>query len=75
MRANVAEAVRHREPVHGIEDETDDLGMELVRVLFQKEDEIKPVSVMFWYQMIQWIGDLADHSEEVGNRMRLLIAR
>jgi uncharacterized protein Yka (UPF0111/DUF47 family) len=36
---------------------------------------MKPVSVVFWYQMIHWIGDLADFSEKVGDRMRLLIAR
>ncbi|MEE9356839.1 TIGR00153 family protein [Candidatus Vondammii sp. HM_W22] len=58
-----------------IEDETDEMGMGLARILFSKEDDMKPVSVMFWYQMIQWIGDLADNAEEVGNRMRLLIAR
>lgn len=58
-----------------IEDETDEMGMSLARALFSQEDDMKPVSVMFWYQMIQWIGDLADNAEEVGNRMRLLIAR
>ena len=58
-----------------IEDETDDMGMALAKKLFSKEDEMKPVSVIFWYQMIQWIGDLADFSEKVGDRMRLLIAR
>ena len=58
-----------------IEDETDHLGLELTRTLFKHEDEIKPVSVMFWYQLIQWIGDLADYSEKVGDRLRLLIAR
>ncbi len=58
-----------------IEDETDELGVKLTQVLFSKEDEMKPVSVMFWYQMIQWIGDLADYAEKVGDRMRLLIAR
>lgn len=58
-----------------VEDETDEMGMELARILFSKEDDMKPVSVIFWYQMIQWIGDLADNAEEVGNRMRLLIAR
>ena len=58
-----------------IEDETDDMGMELARNLFKKEDEMSPVSVMFWYQTIQWIGDLADYAEKVGDRMRLLIAR
>ena len=58
-----------------IEDETDEMGMALTRSLFAKEDEMKPVSVIFWYQMIQWIGDLADYAEKVGDRMRLLIAK
>jgi predicted phosphate transport protein (TIGR00153 family) len=58
-----------------IEDETDDMGMALARTLFSKEDDLKPVSVIFWYQMIQWIGDLADYAEKVGDRMRLMIAR
>jgi predicted phosphate transport protein (TIGR00153 family) len=58
-----------------IEDKTDELGMELARLLFAHEDEMKPVSVMFWYQIIEWIGDLADYSEKVGDRLRLLIAR
>lgn len=58
-----------------IEDETDEMGMNLARALFAKEDEMKPVSVIFWYQMIQWIGDIADYAEKVGDRMRLLIAR
>ena len=58
-----------------LEDETDKLGLELTRRLFQHEDEIKPVSVMMWYQMIQWVGDLADYAEKVGDRLRLMIAR
>lgn len=58
-----------------IEDETDDMGLEAARILFQNEDEIGAVSVMMWYQIIQWIGDLADYSEKVGDRLRLLIAR
>lgn len=58
-----------------IEDETDDQGLELSRRLFQHEDEIKPVSVMMWYQLIQWVGDLADYAEKVGDRLRLMIAR
>ena len=58
-----------------IEDETDVMGMELTRELFAREDEMKPVSVVFWYQLIQWIGDLADYAEKIGNRLRLLLAR
>ncbi|MCG6869775.1 MAG: TIGR00153 family protein [Gammaproteobacteria bacterium] len=57
-----------------LEDDTDELGLELTRTLFEHEDEIKPVSVIMWYQLIQWIGDLADNAEKVGDRLRLLIA-
>jgi predicted phosphate transport protein (TIGR00153 family) len=63
------------EQLSAIEDETDEMGVKLTQILFAQEDEMKPVSVMFWYQMIQWIGDMADYAEKAGDRMRLLIAR
>lgn len=58
-----------------IENETDVLGIKVSRALFDHEDELKPVTVMMWYQLIEWIGDLADYAEKVGDRLRLLIAR
>lgn len=63
------------EELNKIEDDTDIIGMALARTLFAQEDSLKPVSVMFWYQLIQWVGDLADYAEKVGDRLRLLIAR
>jgi predicted phosphate transport protein (TIGR00153 family) len=61
--------------LNDIEDETDELGVVLARALFDHEDEMKPVSVMMWYRLIEWIGDLADYAEKVGDRLRLLIAK
>jgi predicted phosphate transport protein (TIGR00153 family) len=61
--------------LNDIEDETDELGIALARALFEHEDELKPVSVMMWYRLIEWIGDLADFAEKVGDRLRLLIAK
>lgn len=58
-----------------MESDTDVMGMDLARALFAEEDNHKPVSVMFWYQLIQWVGTLADHAERVGEILRLLIAR
>ena len=58
-----------------IEGDTDNMGIELTRTLFAQEESLKPVSVMLWYQLLQWIGDLADYAEKVGNRLLLLIAR
>jgi predicted phosphate transport protein (TIGR00153 family) len=63
------------EQLNLIEDDTDELGVELARHLFEHEDDIKPVSVIMWYQLIEWVGDLADYAEKVGDRLRLLIAR
>ncbi len=63
------------EALSKLEDETDDMGIALSRALFAMEEDLKPVSVMFWYQLLQWIGDLADYGEKVGDRMLLLIAR
>ena len=61
--------------LNDIEDETDELGIALAAALFEHEDELKPVSVMMWYRLIEWIGDIADYAEKVGDRLRLLIAR
>jgi hypothetical protein len=58
-----------------IEGETDQLGMSLVRALFAHENDMSPVSVMLWYRLIHWIGNLADHAQKVGDRLLLLIAR
>ncbi len=57
------------------ENQTDKLERELRRILFTVEDEIGAVSVILWCDLIDWIGDLADYAEKVGNTVRLLIAR
>lgn len=57
------------------EDETDRLEAALTKQLFDLEDQLAPVSVIFWYRLIEWIGDIADYAEKVGDRLRLLIAR
>jgi len=72
------EATRVEEMVaelNRIETETDDLAIALARSLFKHEDTMSPVSVMFWYRIIQWISNLADNAEKVGDRLMLLIAR
>lgn len=58
-----------------IEDLTDAQGGALANRLFHLEDSLPPVSVMFWYRLLDLIGDLADYAEKVGNRLRLLIAQ
>jgi predicted phosphate transport protein (TIGR00153 family) len=55
------------------ESETDALAEDAQRVLFSIEDELG-VATYFWYLIINWIADLADYAERVGNRLMLLIA-
>ena len=43
--------------------------------LFQQEEHLKPVSVVLWHQLIRWLEELADQAVEVGECVRLLIAR
>lgn len=57
------------------EELTDDLAKELNRLLFSMEDQLKPVSVILWYKLIKEIGEVANHSENVGDRILLFLAR
>lgn len=43
--------------------------------LFKIEKDFHPVDVMFLYQLLQWIGDLADEAQSIGGRLQILIAR
>ena len=57
------------------ETEADNLEDMLVKKMFEVEDQMKPVDVVFWYQIFEWIGDLADYSKKTGSRLRLMIAQ
>ena len=46
-----------------------------LKALFAAEKTIDPVSVMMWYELIGWLGDLADHAERAGDRLRLMLAK
>ena len=56
-----------------IESESDELAERALRQIFSMEDELG-VSTFFWYEIVNWVADLADYAEKVGNRVRLLIA-
>ena len=57
------------------EDETDTLGLDLTHSLFDQGENMNPVAVIMWHQVIQQIGDLADYAESVGQRLRILLGR
>ncbi len=58
-----------------IERRTDKLGNGLHTRLFKLEAELPPVDVMFMYRILGLLGELADHAEQVGQSLQILIAR
>ena len=56
-----------------LESQTDAELDRAARALFAMEAELG-VATVFWHQIILWIANLADLSERVGNRLRLLMA-
>jgi predicted phosphate transport protein (TIGR00153 family) len=48
---------------------------DLNRPLFSIEAQLKPVSVMFWYKLIDLIGEISNQAENMGDRLMLFIAR
>ena len=58
-----------------IEDDTDHLQILLRQALLTLEGELNPVDIMFLYQIIEWVGGLADKALRVGSRLELMLAR
>ncbi len=57
-----------------IEYDTDKMQIRVRQGLFDIEKKLTPVDVMFLYKIIEWIGFLADCSQQVGSRLRVLTA-
>lgn len=58
-----------------IEDDTDILQINLRKDLLAIEKDLYSVDVIFLYQIIDWVGALADLSKRVGSRLEILLAR
>ena len=61
------------EELSRIESETDTLEKRVKQLLFGIEEELG-ISAIFWYKIVDDVGDIADYAERVGNRLRLLTA-
>jgi hypothetical protein len=72
-RREVARVEEMIDRLNELETVSDDFGESALRELFAIEDELG-VGAYYWYEMIRWLGDIADHAERAGNRIRLLIA-
>ncbi len=58
-----------------IEDDTDSLQIKLRRQLLALESSLNPIDVIFLYQILEWVGSLADHAEILGTHLELMLIR
>jgi len=63
------------EQLDTLEHDTDDHKIKVRTTLFKIEKDYNPVDVMFLYQIIDWVSDIADKAQRVGSRLQILIAR
>jgi predicted phosphate transport protein (TIGR00153 family) len=57
------------------EHEADKVQDQLTKILFKLEGTLSPVSIFMWMKVLNEIGDMANHAENVGDQFRLFIAR
>ncbi len=53
----------------------DKVGHEIAKKLFTYEDEMKPSDLMLWFRILDLIGNLADYSDNTGERLRNMLTR
>jgi len=58
-----------------IEKDTDKMQVKIRAKLMKAEKELPPVDVIFYYKVIEGIGDVADISQRIGSRVELLLAK
>ncbi|NOY89615.1 MAG: TIGR00153 family protein [Deltaproteobacteria bacterium] len=56
------------------EHEADKLQDQCAKVIFKAEQELSPVAVFMWMKLLNKLGDIANHAENVGDQYRLFIA-
>lgn len=60
--------------IEALEEDADRLEILVRADLFALEGELPPVNVIFLYEIIGWIGDLADVAHSVGGRLEQMIS-
>ncbi len=53
----------------------DDILHRTRRTLFSVEDSLPPVSAVFWYQVIEIIGNISDQAENISDRLLLFLSK
>ncbi|MCI5122669.1 MAG: DUF47 family protein, partial [Candidatus Electrothrix sp. AUS4] len=57
------------------EHEIDQILHTIRRTLFSEEDKLSPISVMFWYKIIDLLGSMSDLAENITDRLLLFLSK
>jgi predicted phosphate transport protein (TIGR00153 family) len=57
------------------EHEADKMQDQCAKALFSAEEMMPPVAIFMWTKVLNKIGDMANHSENIGDQFRLFVAR
>ncbi len=57
------------------EHNVDNILHRIKRALFEAEDKLPPISVIFWYQLIDILGDISDKAENMSDRLLLFLSK
>lgn len=63
------------EKLHKIEHESDIIERDTTRKIFSLENEISPIAIFHLSKLVFLLGEIANHAENAGDRIRALIAR
>jgi len=61
--------------VDKIEDDTDTQQIAIRGALLKVENNFNPIDMIFLYKIIEWVGEIADHSQRVASRLELMLSR
>mgnify|MGYP001828356919 FL=1 len=67
-------AMAKADAIGRLEHEADKLQDRCAKALFRAEDQISAVSVFMWTKVLNKIGSIANHAENVGDQFRLFVA-
>lgn len=58
-----------------IEKDTDGMQIKIRAALMKIEKDLPPIDVIFYYKIIEGIGEIADISQRIGSRVEILLAK
>lgn len=71
----VERVLKRIQEISDLEWEADKQQAEVSKEVFRREEELGPVSVMFWANILRVLGAVANHAESTGDHLRLMLAK